>query len=599
MSRLTRRRLSIITAAACAVLVLPAAAQAAEYTVSPGQGACGGGDTACGGLAEAAAAAAAGDVFNVAPGTYPGANFSVGGVTINGQAGAVVDGTLELSGAAGGTSKVAKVSVVKTAPAGPGILVDGAAGAIIEDCVVVSRDGDGIHISAGTTNKIVRTLAATGGAGTSAVRVVSTTGTPNKALTLESVMLIGGGSGLGAFTTAAELEAAPGDIAITARHITAAGSANGILLDSSGARRLAIATGVGNIVANVTDSITFQNATRNFPGTLGIGNIIGGNNTATINAARTLTSGDKGAIFANAPANNFRLRPNSPVIGQGAVEAGESTTDIDGEDRAGAPTDLGADEYNNAPPVARISVKTNPPRAGQPVTFDGSASVDREQSYGGGIVKYKWSFSDGTNEETTAPTINHVFANEGDATASLVVVDNVGASSPAATVSLKLTDGTPPVVAIVKPKNKQTIRRFTTKKTTRTVNGKKVTTTTRKRTKIVFAGLSRDPSGVTRVILTLEKLATTSGSSAQASQTTTPKCNWFDPARGIRRRSCAKPVLLFARLIKDSKTGEWTYTVKRNLGVGRYRLTAFGVDGSGAVGNSGGSKVGQIRFTVK
>ena len=97
MSRLSRRRSLGLAATALVVLAAPAAAQAATYTVKAGDGACGPGDLACGGLVEAAAIATAGDVFNVGPGTYPSAKFTTD-VTIAGDLGFVVDGTLEFAG---------------------------------------------------------------------------------------------------------------------------------------------------------------------------------------------------------------------------------------------------------------------------------------------------------------------------------------------------------------------------------------------------------------------------------------------------------------------------------------------------------------------
>jgi hypothetical protein len=589
MTRLARRRLLTIAAATAAVLGAPAAASAATYTVKAGDGACGGGDLACGGLVEAAAAAAAGDLFNVSAGTYPAATFTTGGVTISGGPGVSIDGTMQFSGDTGGPAKLARVAVTQPSAAGPAILVTGAAGAQIEDAVAFSKDGHGIFISAGTANTIVRTLAVTGGAATSAVRVESASGTPAKALTIESTILIGGASGLGVFTSNAEIEAAAGDVAITAHHITAAGSSNGVTLDATGAKRLI--GSAGNIAMTMSDSITLANAVRNYTGVINTGL---GSNTATLDATRSLLEGDKAALFADAPARNFRLRPGSPAIGQGGFTPGESTTDIDGESRAGAPTDLGADEFNNAAPIAKLAVRTAPPRANQPVAFDASASSDREAGYGGGIVTYQWRFSDGTTQSTTGPTLTHVFPKEGAASATLVVVDTAGAASAPATVALALINGTPPTVAIAKPKNKQRIRQFTTTTTTQTIGGTKRTTRKRARTKIVFGGLARDDNGVSQVILTLEKLATTSSSRAKANA----KCNWFDPRKGITRKSCTSPVLIHATLKKNSSSGEWSYTVKRNLGRGTYRLTALGVDKTGAAGNAAGTKVGVVRFTL-
>jgi len=592
MSRLARRRLLTIAAATAAVLAAPAAASAATYTVKGGDGACGGGDLACGGLVEAAAAAAAGDVFNVVAGAYPGATFDVGGVTINGAPGVVIAGTIEFSGASGGVSKLAKVGIAVASGTGPGVNVSGASGLELSDAGIVSANGHGVLISAGTANKIVRTLVATGGAGTSAIRVESDAASASKSLTVDSTIVVGGASGIGAFTRAgALLLQGAGDISLVLRHVTAAGSTNGIVLNANGGAS-ALNPGTGSITATLADSIALSNDVRNYQGLAGIGA-----NTATLTPTRSLTTGvDPNTLFADPAGRNFRLRPGSPAIGQGGVTAGESTTDLDGEDRAAAPTDLGGDEFFNAAPVAKVVVATKTPRATQPVTFDAGTSVDREASYGGGIIQYQWTFSDGKIETTATPTINHAFAKEGDASVSLVVTDRQGAASAPAAVALKLINGTPPSVGIVTPKNNQKIKQYTTKTTTKTVAGKKTKTRTRTRTRIVFKGLSSDANGVAGVVLTLEKLATNNAGKAKASQAATAKkCNWFNPKKGIQRKSCTSPTLITAKLKADA---QWSYTVKRNLSKGTYRVSAVGVDKTGAFGNAGGSKAGVVKFTL-
>ncbi len=588
MSSVGRRRRSLIAGiAALASLAAPVAADAASYTVKGGDGPCGGGDLACGGLVEAAAAAAAGDVFTVAQGAYPAANFTVGNVTINGQPGVFVSGTMQFTGAGAVPSKLAKVAMVSTT-ADPALVISGTAGLVLSDAVVFGQYGHGVLISNSTANTIARTLVATGGAQTSAVRLDSTTGTPAKALLIESSILFGGGSGIGAFTHNNELQAPAGDIAITARHITAAGSTHGILLDSSAAAHGILGQPpAGNIAMTLTDSITFGNLTRVFT------NVLGGTNSATITVPggdNTILDGDKNAIFANAAGNNFRLRPGSIAIGRGGFTAGESTTDLDGEDRSAAPTDLGGDEYNNAPPVAKLAVSTKTPRAGRPVTFDAGGSTDREATYGGGIVQYRWLFSDGATATTTGPTTTHTFSSTGGAAASVVVVDRQGAVSDRATVGLTLVDGTPPLVVILSPNNTAKFSRFVTKTVTKTVKGKKRKVKRRTRRKIVLRGVSSDPSGVAQIAMTLEKLI--------PGKTTKTKCYWFNPKKGVTRRSCNRPAVIVVGLKKGGKLGDWSYTVRRNLAKGTYRLTAVGSDKTGAVGNAGGRKAGVVKFTL-
>ena len=148
MSRLVRRRSSLtVVAATLLALAVLAAAHAATYTVKAGDGICGGGDLACGGLVEAADAAVAGDVFNVAPGTYASSvNFTTN-VEMKGDLGFTVDGTLEFSG--GGVSKLSKVAVATGAGNAPAIYVSGGGGLELSDAIVVSRDGFGVFITHG------------------------------------------------------------------------------------------------------------------------------------------------------------------------------------------------------------------------------------------------------------------------------------------------------------------------------------------------------------------------------------------------------------------------------------------------------------------
>lgn len=363
MSRLGRRRSLSLAATALAVLAAPAAAHAATYTVKAGDGPCGGADLACGGLVEAAAAASAGDVFNVVAGTYTSATFNTD-VTINGAAGFVVDGTLEFSG--GAVSKVSTVAVVTGAGNAPAIYVSGGGGLELSDAVVVSRDGFGIFITSGAGNKIVRTGVATGGQATGAIQVQTGPDDGDVDVTVESSVLTGGGAGIRAFTRNNEVEALAGrragDITLTLRHITAAGSTNGIDLDSSNSRT--VLGNTGNVSATVIDSIAFNNRVVNFAGTLGIPPL--GANSATLTRTRTLESGDPAALFVNPSGGNFHLRSDaSAAINQGGVTPGESATDIDGQDRSAAPTDLGADEWYPGPPPA-APTPTGPQNDGTP-----------------------------------------------------------------------------------------------------------------------------------------------------------------------------------------------------------------------------------------
>src|ERR1044071_3348621 len=118
MSRLSRRRsLTVASAAALVALVAPAPAHGAAYTAKPGDGACGAGDLACGGLVEAAEVMGPGDSLTIGAGTYPGAVFVSGGLTITGDIGVTINSTVEFRGAVGGVSKFARVIVAQASGA--------------------------------------------------------------------------------------------------------------------------------------------------------------------------------------------------------------------------------------------------------------------------------------------------------------------------------------------------------------------------------------------------------------------------------------------------------------------------------------------------
>ncbi len=586
-----RRRSLTIAAALLALLAAPAAAQAATYTVKSGDGPCGGGDLACGSLADAAAAATPNDVFNVSPGNYGSATFDDGGLTITGTPNFTVDGALTFSAGAGGVTKLSKAAISSQSGAGPAVAVTGAAGLEISDSGIVSAGGDGVQFSEGQGNKIVRSFIYTGGQSTAAVRVTSADLSGNdKALVMESTLVTGGAAGVSVNTGQGNaLLSAPGDVALTLRHVTAAGSANGLVLDASKANP-AVGGPVGSITADVTDSI-IQNPTSkaNYAGLA----ITAPPNAVTDTYTRTLMGAfDPNAVFQKPASRNYRLRPGSPAIDKAGFTAGESTTDLDGEARPGPTTDQGADEFVNEAPKAVLEVKTNPQRTGRPVEFDASRSTDRETGAGGGIVKYTWNFGDGQTAETTTPTTTHVYTREGDGTASLIVTDAQGAVSAAATAPVKLVDGVPPAIVITKPSANQKIRLTTKKKTTKfvMVRGKRVkkVTTTTKRTKISFGGSAKDKNGVKGVVITIERLSVTPSTSTAArssAATSTKRCTWIDPSKGAVLRSCLKPVLILAKLAGD---GTWSYSLKRTLKLkpGLYRVIAAGRDNAGAAGNS-------------
>ena len=81
-------------------------------------------------------------------------------------------------------------------------------------------------------------------------------------------------------------------------------------------------------------------------------------------------------------------------------------------------------------PTAAFSHGPNPSFAGDSVAFDGSASADNDDKGSGtAIVRYEWSFGDGSTATTTSPATSHVYAAAGTYRVTLTVVDNDGESA--------------------------------------------------------------------------------------------------------------------------------------------------------------------------
>ena len=81
----------------------------------------------------------------------------------------------------------------------------------------------------------------------------------------------------------------------------------------------------------------------------------------------------------------------------------------------------------NSPPIAVLNVPRSvgtPPIA---VVLKGENSSDSDA--GDSIARYLWNFGDGALLETTTPNVTHTFAQSGDFTISLTVVDTFGVQS--------------------------------------------------------------------------------------------------------------------------------------------------------------------------
>jgi hypothetical protein len=138
-----------------------------------------------------------------------------------------------------------------------------------------------------------------------------------------------------------------------------------------------------------------------------------------------------------------------------------------------------------------------------------------------------------------------------------------------------------------------------------TKGGVKTKVRTRERARIGFGGTAKDPSGVTTVFVTLQRLAkapakkksSKRGAKASAAQTKPKTCTWLDAKQGFVDRACDKPILVKAKV----RRGKWAYIVPKKVrfGTGNYRVSAYGTDGAGAFGNVAPKNRRVIRFQLR
>jgi PKD repeat protein len=102
---------------------------------------------------------------------------------------------------------------------------------------------------------------------------------------------------------------------------------------------------------------------------------------------------------------------------------GTGAADVTVETLGGTSPTVPADQFTYVPPppVAEFSVSTSSPTAGQPVSFDGSASSDPN----GAIASYSWDFGDGS-AAGTGVSPSHTYAHAGSYEVTLTVTDSSG-----------------------------------------------------------------------------------------------------------------------------------------------------------------------------
>jgi glucose/arabinose dehydrogenase/PKD repeat protein len=100
----------------------------------------------------------------------------------------------------------------------------------------------------------------------------------------------------------------------------------------------------------------------------------------------------------------------------------------------------------NTPPVAIISVDApNDPSPSHVYTFSAAGSYDPDRNL---PLRYQWDFGDGSSQDTTVPTAQHVYSDNQNRTVSLTVVDSKGATSVPATLTV-YPQNTAPIGSIV------------------------------------------------------------------------------------------------------------------------------------------------------
>lgn len=109
----------------------------------------------------------------------------------------------------------------------------------------------------------------------------------------------------------------------------------------------------------------------------------------------------------------------------------------------------------NDAPTAVIAATPTAGAVPLTVSFNGAASSDPDP--GDSITVYRWSFGDGTSQDTTTPTVSHTYTAAGAVTASLRVIDELGAISAPSTIRI-VPGGRPPTVTITSPSATATFR---------------------------------------------------------------------------------------------------------------------------------------------
>jgi hypothetical protein len=499
--------------------------------------------------------------------------------------------------------------------AGTPAIHSGNGGATILDTVVVSSTGPALVMDGSDKNVVQRSTLVSTQADSDALRLISNDAGARK-LIVDSSYFVGGANVAGVL--AQSTGNAAGDIALELRHATIAGSAKGIVLDASGATGpgLPVPAAVGNIDGKVFSSIVHgvSETKRYAPAIPGIS---GTANTAALTFANSdapPATANNGTVEMGGATNTedaklfapkgLHLRADAPLIDKGgALQAGESTKDADGDARevdgpdadATPQSDIGADEYVNQPPKALFGITNKNPRQGEAIGFV-SGSTDPEQGAGGGIVEYRWDFGDGSKETTKVGGVAHTYTALGTYQATLQVVDAQGlVSAVTAPQAVVVKDGVPPEVAVTAPVEGNLLNL----KSTFLLGAKKP-----KPRQLTVLGTVADLSGIDSVEVTLYltkrdavKKAKKKKKKKTAKKSQVKLCEFYS-GRVFSKKDCTKEIWLKATLVP----GGWTLKTKKGLRLpaGRYTVRVRAKDTTGLLTSGFSTKARTlVNFRIK
>ena len=118
-------------------------------------------------------------------------------------------------------------------------------------------------------------------------------------------------------------------------------------------------------------------------------------------------------------------------------------------------------------PIAIFTFTPADPTAGQPVSFEGSASFDPD----GVITNWLWAFGDGSTTNGFVPTTSHSYSNPGNYTVILTVTDNVNlVNSTIGTIPVHPAVSGPALVAVNMSPSSPIIQNMTVASGSFTVN---------------------------------------------------------------------------------------------------------------------------------